>query len=279
MARKIGRRLLASWAGAMGIVLVAALLTICATATIAQVPTGSVTGIVQDSQGLPVEGVTVTLTNQETNATFTSVTGSSGGYQFEHIDYGLYKVSASKTGFKLGEVTGVKLDASTVYSVKPISLEVGSNAETVVVEGGAELVNTTSAEVTGTVEKKQIDDLPILDRNPLALLSLQAGVANSGPGGSAETTINGQRSSFSNVTLDGINIQDNFIRENALDFTPNLPFLSQAQEFTVTEQNGDVDKTGSSGVSIVTPKGTNAWHGEGFWYYRTKCMEGQRLVR
>ncbi len=273
MAWKNSRRELGRWVAGLGMVLAAALLAVCATAAMAQVPTGSVTGTVEDSQGLPVENVTVTLTNQETNATLTSVTGTSGGYQFEHIDYGLYRVSASKTGFKLGEVTGIKLDASTVYSVKPITMEVGTNAETVVVEGGAELVNTTSAEVTGTVEKKQIDDLPILDRNPLALLSLQAGVANSGPGGSAETTINGQRSSFSNVTLDGINIQDNFIRENALDFTPNLPFLSQTQEFTVTEQNGDVDKTGSSGVSIVTPKGTNSWHGEGFWYYRTNAWK------
>src|SRR5579872_1754435 len=221
------------WTAGLRIMLAAVLLVICARGTMAQVPTGSITGTVQDSQGLPVDGVTVTLTNQDTNATFTSATASSGGYQFEHVDYGVYRVTATKAGFKTGEVSGIKLDASTVYSVKPIVMEVGATTETVVVEGGAELVNTTSAEVTGTVEKQQIDDLPILDRNPLALLGLQAGVANSGPGGSAETTINGQRSSFSNVTLDGINIQDNFIRENALDFTPNLPFISQAQEFTV----------------------------------------------
>jgi hypothetical protein len=252
--------------------LLVALLLACATFASAQVPTGSVTGTVQDSQGLPVEGVTVTLTNQETNAIFTSVTGSSGGYQFEHIDYGTYKVSASKTGFKLGEVTGIKLDASTVYSVKPIAMEVGATTETVVVEGGAELVNTTSAEVTSTVEKQQIDDLPILNRNPMALLGLEAGVSNSGPNGLGSTTINGQRSSFSNVTLDGINIQDNFIRTNDLDFLPNLPFNSQAQEFTVINQNSDVENGGgASQVSIVTPKGTNAWHGEGLWYYRTNA--------
>src|SRR5258708_30153003 len=160
-------------------------------------------------------------------------------------------------GFKRGVSKKNKWDAATQYSDPPITLEVGTNVESGMVEAGAEIVNTTSSEVTGTVEKKQIDDLPILDRNPLALLSLQTGVANSGPGGSAETTINGQRSSFSNVTLDGINIQDNFIRENALDFSPNSPFLSQTQEFTVTQQNGDVDKTGSSAVRNATPQGTN----------------------
>jgi Carboxypeptidase regulatory-like domain/TonB dependent receptor len=235
----------------------------------AQVPTGSIVGSVVDQQGLPVEGVTVTLTNQGTNYVYNAVTGSNGGYQFRSIDYGMYEVTAKKEGFKSGVIQNIKLDAATAYSVPPMRLEVGTKTETVTVEAGAEVVNTTNAEQTGTVEKEQIDELPILDRNPLALLSLQPGVANSGPNGSMVTTINGQRSTFSTLTLDGINIQDNFIRENDLDFSPNLPFLSQTQEFTVTQQNGDVEKSGSSSVSLVTPKGTNNWHGSAFWFYRS----------
>src|SRR5580700_2953387 len=74
---------LARWMAGLAVMLAAALL-ICVPGAWAQVPTGSITGIVHDAQGLPVEGVTVTLTNQETNATFTSVTASAGGYQFEH---------------------------------------------------------------------------------------------------------------------------------------------------------------------------------------------------
>ncbi|MGA2098009.1 MAG: carboxypeptidase regulatory-like domain-containing protein [Candidatus Acidiferrum sp.] len=265
MINSLGR--LSHWGAGARIFVAVALLAICAAIAPAQVPTGSITGIVQDAQGLPIVDVAVTLTNLDTNASYTSTTATAGGYQFEHIDYGLYKVSAFKDGFKTGEVTGIKLDASTVYSVKPIVLEVGAHTQTVVVEGGAELVNTTSAEVTSTVEKQQIDDLPILDRNPLGLLGLEAGVNQNG---ATDTVINGQRSSFSNVTIDGINIQDNFIRTNDLDFSPNLPFNSQAQEFTVITQNSDVENGGgASQVSIVTPRGTNTWHGEGFWYYRS----------
>jgi hypothetical protein len=239
----------------------------------AQTPTGSVVGTVVDSQGLPIEGATVTLTNQGTNYTYSSQTGSSGGYQFLRIDYGLYQIRVSKDGFKAAVFTNIKLDAAMEYSAPPIKLEVGARTESITVEGGAEIVSTTSTDVGGTVEKKQIDDLPILDRHPLALLTLQAGVSNSGPTGfGATTTINGQRTSFSNLTLDGINIQDNFIRNNGLDFTPNFPFNSQAQEFTVITQNADVQEgNGSSQVSIVTPKGTNSLHGEGFWYYRTNA--------
>jgi hypothetical protein len=235
-----------------------------------QSSTGSIVGTVIDSQGLPVDGAIVTLTNLGTNFNYTSTTASNGGYQFQSIDYGYYRVSVTKAGFKAGVVNNVKLDAATQYSVPPITLEVGATSESVTVEGGPEVVNTTSAEVTSTVEKPQIDSLPILNRNPLALLSLEAGVANSGPGGAIATTINGQRTSFSNLTIDGINVQDNFIRENGLDFSPNLPFNSEAQEFTVVNQNAGVENGGgSSQVSIVTPKGTNTFHGEGFWYYRS----------
>ena len=248
------------------------LVAVCAAAGMAQVPTGSITGSVKDAQGLPVADATVTLTNVQTNKSYTSKTGSVGGYQFERIDYGQYRVTVTKDGFKNGEVNNITLDAATAYSVQPLKLELGALTETIEVEAGPELVQTTSAQVTGTVEKKQIDDLPILDRSVLNLLGLQAGVSSALPQNTLSTTINGQRTSFSNMSLDGINIQDNFIRDNDLDFSPNLPFSSQAQEFTVINQNGDVDQGGgASQVSFVTPKGTNQFHGEGFWYYRSNA--------
>lgn len=258
-----------------GLLLIGALVCLArAGSSLAQTPTGAIVGTVVDPQDLPVAGATVTLTNLGTNYTYSSETGSNGGYQFLRIDYGLYRVSVFKEGFRTGVVQNIKLDASTQFTVPPVKLEVGAKTESVTVEAGAETVNTTNAEVTGTTEKRQIDELPILDRNPLNLLSLQVGVANSGPGPGAqpETTINGQRASYSTVTLDGINIQDNYIRTGALDFSPNYPLLGQTQEFTVTEQNGDVEKSGSSGVSLVTPKGTNKWHGEGFWEYRSNGL-------
>jgi hypothetical protein len=235
-----------------------------------QTPTSSIVGTVLDPQGLPVEGANVALTNQGTNYTYTTVTSSTGAFQFSSIDSGLYRVRVSAASFRESVVANINVDTSTNYSVPPIKLEVGAAKETITVEAGAEVVNTTDTEVASTVDKKQIEDLPILDRNPLNLLNLEAGVNNSGPNGPTNTTINGQRTSYTNMTLDGINIQDNFIRENALDFSPNLPFSSQAQEFTVINQNASLDDGGgSSQVSIVTPKGTNNWHGQGFWNYRT----------
>ena len=243
----------------------------------AQTPTASIVGTVLDPQGLPVEGANVTLTNQGTNYTYNTKTSSTGAFQFARMDPGLYRVSVTAASFRESVLTNIKLDAASDYSVPPIKLEVGASKETITVEAGAEVVNTTDTEVSSTVEKRQIEALPILDRNPLNLLALQAGVNSSGPNVNnvtlpTDTVIGGQRSTFSNLTLDGINIQDNFIRENALDFSPNQPFSSQAQEFTVINQNAGADNGGgSSQVSIITPKGTNTWHGQGFWNYRTNA--------
>jgi hypothetical protein len=234
---------------------------------IAQVPTGTITGTVKDSQGLSIPGAVVTLTNEGTASTQTDTTSARGAFQFTHINFGVYRVEVSKAGFKISVVNGIKLDASTEYSVPPVVLEVGAIAETISVEAGANLVQTAGAEMTGTVERAQIEQLPILDRDPLQLLGLQAGVSQNRRAG---TVINGQRQSFSNVTLDGINIQDNYIRSGSLDYTPNYLVMSQVGEFTTTTQNAGLQAgLGSSQVSVVTPSGTNNWHGEGFWYYRT----------
>jgi hypothetical protein len=236
----------------------------------AQVPTGSIGGTVKDSQGLSVRGAAVTLTNQGTAKTQTSTTSSRGGYEFPDLNVGVYMVEVSKAGFKNTVITSIKLDASTEYSVPPIVLELGALTESVTVEAGANLVRTAGAEITDTVEREQIEELPILDRNPLQLLGLQAGVSQNNR---TATVINGQRQSFSSITLDGINIQDNYVRSASLDYTPNFLFMSQVGEFTTTTQNaGPQAGLGSSQVSMVTPSGTNNWHGEGFWYYRTGAL-------
>ena len=240
---------------------------------LAQVPTGSIVGTVKDTQGLSVRGAGVTLTNQGTAKTQTSTTSSHGGYEFPDLNVGVYTVEVSKAGFKNALITNIKLDASTEYSVPPVVLEVGTVSESVSVEAGANLVRTAGAEITDTVERAQIEELPILDRNPLQLLGLQAGVSQNRRNIQPETVINGQRQSFSSITLDGINIQDNFVRSFSLDYTPNFLFMSQVGEFTTTTQNaGPQAGLGSSQVSMVTPSGTNNWHGEGFWYYRAGAL-------
>jgi hypothetical protein len=270
MKMQSGQEWSQSWLALFRFIAAMALFILCGTVATAQVQTGSIVGLVKDAQGLPIEGADVTLVSLETNQSLATSTSSVGAYRFSSIGFGLYKITVGKAGFKSTTISNIKLDASTEYSVAPTALEVGSATESVIVEAGAANVQTTSAELTGTVEKQQIEDLPILDRNPLALVGLQAGVNQNSR---TVTVINGQRESFANVTIDGINVQDNFIRTNTLDFLPNLPFNSQAAEFTITTTNsGPQDGGASAQVSIVTPSGTNNWHGQGFWYYRSNAF-------
>jgi len=234
----------------------------------AQVPTGSIVGTVLDAQKAAVPGATVTITSEETGAKYTTQTAANGGYSVTSLTFGLYRVDVTKEGFKVASVTGLKLDASSQLSVPPVVLEIGAQSETVTVEATAsEQVQTTDASVGSEVDKNQLENLPVNDRQPIGLAQLEPGVENNGKSG---TVINGQRAAFTSVTLDGINIQDNFIRQGDIDFSPNQLFLSQTGEFHLITQNGDPSVGGgSSAISVVTPKGTNVWHGQGFWYYQS----------
>ena len=109
------------------------------------------------------------------------------------------------------------------------------------------------------MSRSQIKDLPILNRSPLSLVTALAGVSN---GRAGDSVINGQRTSFTNMTLDGVNIQDNFIRTNAVDFSPNLLLLDQVSEMTISTSNTNpAFGNGASQVTFVTPSGTNRFHG------------------
>lgn len=243
-------------------------LVLCAIPVLAQVPTGSIVGTVLDAQKAAVAGAEVTITSQDTGVQYKTTTASNGGYAVQSLNFGLYRVDVNKQGFKAASVANLKLDASSQLSVPPIVLEVGSMSETVTVEAGAsDQVQTTDASVGNQIDKQQLDDLPVNSRQPMALIQLEPGVNFNGK---TDTVVDGQRSAFTSVTLDGINIQDNFIRTSGTDFTPNQLFLSQTGEFHVNTQNGDPSVGGgASAISIVSPRGTNNWHGKGFLYYET----------
>ncbi len=149
----------------------------------------------------------------------------------------------------------------------------GQITETVSVEAGAELVQTTSAQVTRhrgeAADRRPADSGPQSD---WLFWACKPGVDMSGPGSFLDTTINGQRSVAFDHDSGWHQYSGQLHPRQCTGLQPNLPFSSQAQEFTVINQNADVDKGGgASQVSIVTPKGTNHFHGEGFWYYRSNA--------
>ena len=241
------------------------MLSIFAAFTIAQSTAGRLLGNVSGPDGL-LQGATVTATDNQTGRIFTTTTSANGSYKFEALDYGAYTLKVTLAGFKAYVANDLKIDANREYSLNP-KLELGDITAEVTVQAGAEIINSTTGELSTTVSPRQVIDLPINGRNPLALLNLQAG-ANP----TANNHINGQRTSSTNFTRDGINVQDNYIRSGA--FVQDRPTVDDTGEFTVITQNAgaELGNGGSAQISLVTPRGGSEFHGSAFVYNRNSAF-------
>jgi hypothetical protein len=244
-----------------------AVLTLClfAASAFAQSNTGSLVGTVVDQQGAVVSGATVVITDNGTGKERTVQTTGEGTFIVPQLEVGTYTVKITAAGFKSYTATQLKIDVARPYSLNA-ALEPGGVTENVTVVAGADIINSNDAQLSTTVSQRQILELPLNGRNPLALIALQAGTSSNS---AQNTTINGQRSSFTNITRDGINIQDNFIRANAVDFVPDRPNVDDTGEFTIITQNAGAEAGyGASQVQLVTPRGTSDFHGALYYYNR-----------
>jgi len=230
-----------------------------------QVSTGSLVGTVVDQNGGAVAGATVEVTDNATSKVRTVQASTDGTFTVPQLDVGTYTVKVTAQGFKAFTATELKIDVGRPYSLA-VTLEPGGVNENVTVVAGADVLNATNAELSNTVSSRQIQELPLNGRNPLVLLTLQPGAASNG---ATSTAINGQRTSFTNITRDGINIQDNFIRSNATDFAPQRPGVDDISQFTVTTSNADAALGyGASQVNIATERGQSEFHGSLFEFNR-----------
>lgn len=250
----------------MNLRLTLSLLALAASA-LAQTATGRLTGTVLDPSSLPIPNAAITVKGEATGITFTASTSPAGTFNISDVPPGEYSIEVHSPNFRRRLLRRFKVDVAKENVVPPLRLELGPVSEVVEVHAGAPgQVQTTNAEVAATVTMQQIRDLPIVDRDPMALISLEAGVVYNGR---TATVINGQRTSFSNVTLDGINVQDNFIRGNGLNYIPNRLLVDEVSEFTITTQNGNPALgVGASQVNFITPSGANQYHGRLYWQNR-----------
>ena len=238
----------------------------------------TVRGTVADPQGNVVVGATVTLTNTETNVSRTQTTSESGVYAFELVQPGPYRVEVEATGFKKAVVTNVQALVAKPTEVS-VQLEVGNIADTVTVAAGAGevLLNTQDASLGNNFVGQQIAQLPLEARNVASLLTLQPGVTR-------DNYVMGARADQSNVTLDGVDINEQqtnqigTISSNDVQ-TPSsntvLRLNAEAiEEFRVVTANPNAQFGRSSGaqVTLITRGGTNDLHGAGFWFHRPTIL-------
>ncbi len=251
-----------------------------------QTGTSTIRGTVTDPQGRVVAGATVTLTNVATNAVRTTKSTDSGSFVFDLITPADYRLQVEAKGFRKQIVDNVKALIGKPTETN-VQLGVGAQTEVVEVQASAQdaIINTQDATLGNNFESIQITQLPLEARNLIDLLTLQ-------PGSTREGYVTGARADQSNVTLDGVDINNAQTSNAAVPLTTNTLVIGQLptdrnnitdgpvlrlnaeaiEEFRVTTANGNANQGRSSGsqVNLVTKSGTNSWHGAGFELYRSR---------
>jgi hypothetical protein len=230
-----------------------------------------VTGVVTDSSGATVPGVSVRLENTLTGATSETKTNDQGIYIFVKVPPSAgYRLVFVKENFRKLVVDNLELGVGTTET-RDERLEVGLVTQTVEVRVTTNSLNTTDASVGNVLDSEMLHSLPILIREtPATLLGLEAGVvANSGGGANRNGAVTGSRTDQGNVTIDGIDVNDQ-AGGFAFATVANAP-IDSIQEFrTITaDQDATGGRSAGGEVLLTTKSGTNTFHGSLYEYNRT----------
>ncbi|MGH9774474.1 MAG: carboxypeptidase regulatory-like domain-containing protein [Candidatus Acidiferrales bacterium] len=243
---------------------------------------GTIQGQVTDSTGAVVVKASVEATDISNNVTRKTQTDGTGSYAFSQLTPGTYRVKISKDGFK----TSVQEDVRVLVSSEThldVRLEVGTVSQEVRVQAASSpQINTTDATVGNFFGEKDVKTLPFEARNVVTLLTIQPGVVFTGTSDfrqyqlgviqsldARDGAVDGIRGNQTNVTLDGVDAND---WQNQAPFTSAVPVtLDSMQEFrvTTTSANATEGLVGGPQVTLVTKSGSNDFHGNARWYYRT----------
>ena len=254
-----------------------------------QTGTSAISGIVTDQQGKGVPGAKVTLINVATNATRSARSLATGAYLFDLISPADYRVEVEAKGFNKTVIDNVRALIGRPTETN-VQLSVGAMSQVVEVRASLQdaVINTQDASLGNVIESVQITQLPLEARNLVDLLSLQ-------PGSTREGYVTGARADQSNVTLDGVDINNAQTGNAEIPRTTNDLVIGQLdtdrgnittgpvlrlnaeaiEEFRVTTANGNANQGSSAGaqINLVTRPGTNNWHGAAYEFYRGTAFE------
>ena len=234
--------------------------------------TTTLSGRVADASGAVIPGADVTAKNNATAATYTAVTGPDGTFTIPAVNPGMYTVTVSLMGFKTASLPDVQVITATPASVRVI-LEVGQLEETVVVTGATEIVQTQTASVQTTIAVKQIESLPLVTRTALDYVTMLPGALVPATGSSRATTINGLPTGSINITLDGVNVQDNNNRSTDGFFMYIRPLMDSIEEITVSTSTPGAESAGqgSAQIRMTTRAGSNRFSGSVYNTWRNQA--------
>src|SRR5579864_6469386 len=251
----------------------------------AQTFRGTILGTVTDPSGAVIAGAKVTVKNLGTGLERTTETSADGSYSLPELPIGSYTVTVTQSGFQTFVATGVTVDVATERRIDA-ALKPGEVSTRVEVAG--ELlpqVETTSAELGGTLTADTIANVPVNGRDYTKLIYLNPGVAGSpdqisdSPGSFGEFSMNGSRGRSNNYLLDGTDMNDGFRNDPAIneagvfgDPATILPIDAVAELRVLSNYEAEYGRNSGAVVNIVTKSGTNQFHGSGLEFLRTGQM-------
>jgi len=242
---------------------------------------GSIVGNVTDASGAAVPGTRVTVRNEGTGIASATTTDASGTYTVPDLLAGMYTVIAVKEGFKTYQATGIRL-LSSQTARQDIVLQVGAVVQTLEVFAHAQLVQTDSPTVGGTLQIHELTDLPYITTSTDSLMNLVPGMSIGISYGNSNPVIGGaDYFGTSNFTVNGVTTNNfgqggggniAYIGSAEMIAQSNLPSIGTLQEFKVDSSVVSAEYRSQTAISMVTKQGTNQYHGQLYEYNENKSL-------
>jgi outer membrane receptor protein involved in Fe transport len=266
----------------MKAIFVLAIILCVSITAIAQTEIGaaSLSGKITDSSGAVVPAASVTVTEQSTGFSRTTMSNEAGLYNLPRLPIGLYNLSVSKEGFKAIKRDAVPLQVGAVAAVD-FRLEIGNAAEEVTVTAEATAVETTSSTASSNITQEAVANLPVNGRNFLDFTLLTPGVVRD-PTRGGDLSFAGQRGPANTVLVDGADSNNLFFGQatGRVGFRPFSYSEEAVQEFQVSSAGyqAEVGRAGGGAINVITKSGSNSVHGSIFEFYRDKGMNANTFI-
>ena len=259
----------------LGLVLVA----LCLPALHAQLYTGTVSGTVTDPSGATIPSAKMTLVDENKGFTYNGTSDSDGHYLFAQVPPGTYDLSVETPNFQSQRKETIKLDVNQNVSIN-FTLKIGLATETVDVVANAVHLQTEDAVTGQVVNRKFVNDLPLVDRNFTNLAYLAPGVNETNVAGTNNSNgginfnSNGSRNSTADVLIDGASAT-NFEQNSGIQNVPYTPSVDSVEEFKVQQSNftAEFGFAGGTVINVVTRSGTNQYHGSAYEFFRNSALD------
>lgn len=250
----------------------------------AQTSKGMLSGTVRDASGAVIANATITVTNEQTSETRTTLSNNQGDYRIDAINIGSYSIHVEARDFQTLDVKALKVNPSVVTSYDP-TLKVGSAVATVEVEASSNNINTDNAQLSGTIDNSQLRTVPVFTLNPVELATTVPGVQlvdtkiDAGFSNGVNIQVNGARPRANNFLIDGADINDVSIGGQAIQV--QIPEITASETVLTNAYSAEYGGAGGAVVNMITRSGSNQLHGSAWELYSgsgLNSLDGQQRL-